>query len=48
MSFFTTSSGYYESTLPSLNPRYRYSVLHAAASATTEAMWQSLGRAVAA
>lgn len=43
LSFFNDFSGYYESTLPSLNPRYRYSVLHAAASATTEAMWQSLG-----
>ncbi|MFO5998764.1 type VI secretion system protein ImpL, partial [Pseudomonas aeruginosa] len=43
LSFFNDFTGYYESTLPSLNPRYRYSVLHAAASAATEAMWQSLG-----
>ncbi|MEI4646289.1 hypothetical protein V9P86_32525, partial [Pseudomonas aeruginosa] len=35
LSFFNDFSGYYDSTLPSLNPRYLYSFLHAAASATT-------------
>ncbi|MDF5988474.1 hypothetical protein P4131_32610 [Pseudomonas aeruginosa] len=49
LSFFNDFSGYYESTLPSLNPRYRYSVLHAAASATRpRPCGRASGRAVAA